>query len=445
MRPPGPHRATTAHLQALYPFVSDAGMDGPGALIGRDLFGGPFCFDPWELYRRGRLTNPNVVVLGQLGRGKSTFIKTLVWRQIAFGRRAWIIDPKGEYGRLAEACGTEPLVLAPGGHCRLNPLDPPLAGAEPEAVIRARVDLVTSLLDSSLRRPLGAEERTAVEMAVRLASARRPVPVLDDLVDALLDPQPAAAASVRTSVDRLAETGRVAALELRRMVGGDLAGMFDGPTSLSAGIEAHVVVIDLSATFSSPALPLVMTCATAWLQSALARADGVKRLVVVDEAWAILSDPATARWSQAVFKLSRALGVANVIVVHRVSDLRAAGQDGSTEQKLADGLLADSETRVIFGQPVAEAKATGLELGLGRVETETIARLARGVALWRVGERSFLVEHIVGEHERYLVDTDEAMRPDPRQLPGSEADVSGIDPSVGADERPGEANRAEIE
>ena len=417
MRPPPAHRATTAHLQAVFPFVAGGGLTAEGALIGRDLLGGPFCFDPWELYRTGRITNPNVLVLGQLGRGKSTFVKSLVWRQVARGRRAWIVDPKGEYGPLAAACGSAPIALAPGGATRLNPLDLPSArptGDDGRDGLRSRVELVASLLVSSLRRALAPEERTALELAVRAVSApaRRPsaVPTLPDVVGALLQPDAAAAAEVGTDADGLARAGRPVALELRRMVQGDLAGMFDGPTSSGVDLNAPVVVLDLSATFASPALPLIMTCTTAWLQSALAQADGVKRLVVIDEAWAILNDLAIARWSQATFKLSRALGVSNVVVAHRISDLRAAGADGSAEEKLAAGLLADSETRVLFGQPPSEAEETGRALGLSRAQITALARLPRGMALWRVGDRSFLVEHLLAEEERALVDTDAAMR-----------------------------------
>lgn len=413
MRPPPAHRATTAHLQAVYPFVSDGSLASVGPLIGRDLFGGPFCFDPWELYRIGRLTNPNMIVLGQLGRGKSSLVKSLVWRQLPLGRRAWIVDPKGEYGPLARAVGCEPITLRPGGSVRLNPLEIPAArlgtGGGAEA-IRVRTELAASLVASSLRRMLSPEERTAIELAVRSACDRRGPPTLPDVVAALLDPQPAAASEVGMDAYGLAAAGRAAALELRRMVLGDLAGMFDGPTSAGVDLAAPVAVLDLSSTFASPALPLIMTCATAWLQAALATTDGIKRLVVIDEAWAILNDLATARWSQATFKLSRAFGVANVVVVHRVSDLWAAGAEGSTEEKLAAGLLADSETRVVFGQPVSEAQSTGRMLGLTATEVDVVGRLARGLALWRVGGRSFLVEHLLGEEERVLSDTDGAMR-----------------------------------
>ena len=78
---------------------------------------------PGTFIARACLTNPNLIVMGQVGRGKSTLVKALVWRQVAWGRQAWIVDPKGEYGALARACGATPLRLAPGGAIRLNPLD----------------------------------------------------------------------------------------------------------------------------------------------------------------------------------------------------------------------------------------------------------------------------------------------------------------------------------
>ena len=415
MRAPAAHRATTAHLQAVYPFVADGGPGRFGPLLGRDLMGGAFFFDPWELYRSGRITNPNVLVLGQLGRGKSTFLKTLVWRHYAFGRQAWIIDPKGEYGPLAAAAGCTPLRLAPGGPIRLNPLEVPGAaaagtgGADPESRVGPRLSLLTSLLTSASGRAPGPAERTALEMAVRTVSDRHLQPTISHVIAALLEPDADAAASVRTDRAGLAADGRPAALELRRMATGDLAGLFDGPSTATVDLRSGIVVVDLSATFNSPALPLIMACATAWMQAALAAADGTKRLVVVDEAWAILADLATARWSQATFKLSRAYGVANVVVVHRLSDLRASGADGSEQQKLAEGLLADSETRVVFGQSPSEAELTGRMLGLSRAETGLVGQLPRGVALWRMGTRSFLVEHLVGTAEAHLVDTDAAM------------------------------------
>jgi type IV secretory pathway VirB4 component len=419
---PPAHRATTAHLQALYPFLAEGGLGSRGVYIGRDLFGGAFVYDPWELYGSGGLTNPNMLVVGQIGRGKSSFVKAFLWRQHVFGRQAWVIDPKGEYGPLASACATTPIRVAPGAGVRLNPLEPgPQAGGrDRRQLVRRQGELLCSLAAASLGRPLLPAERTAAELALTAVCHGSDVPTLPAVVDALLAPSSESASAVYTDVAGLASDGREVALDLRRLVDGDLAGMFDGPTTAGIHLDGPLVVLDLSALYASPALGLLMTCATAWLQSTLARQDGRHRLVVVDEAWAILGNLAIAKWLQACFKLSRAFGVANVAVLHRFSDLRAVGADGSEQQRLAEGLVGDSETRVIFGQPPSEIDGATQLLGLTTTEAELLPQLPRGVALWKVGQRSFLVEHRLARPEAALVDTDRAMTGGPhRQAAGS--------------------------
>jgi len=108
------HRATTRHLQAAYPFMAEGGLGGRGVYVGIDAYGGSFAYDPWVLYQRA-LTSPNMLVLGRLGMAKSSLVKTYVWRQVVFGRTAWVIDPKGEYDALAAAFGVRPIRLEPGG------------------------------------------------------------------------------------------------------------------------------------------------------------------------------------------------------------------------------------------------------------------------------------------------------------------------------------------
>jgi hypothetical protein len=39
--------------------VSEAGLGHEGVLIGRDLLGGSFVYDPFALYRHGVVTNVN--------------------------------------------------------------------------------------------------------------------------------------------------------------------------------------------------------------------------------------------------------------------------------------------------------------------------------------------------------------------------------------------------
>jgi type IV secretory pathway VirB4 component len=397
------HRLTTAHLQAAYPFVAEGGLGAPGSYIGRDLFGGAFVYDAFELYAAGVLTSPNMLVAGQIGRGKSALIKTYLWRQRAFGRRAVIMDPKGEYGALAQACGVTPIRLEPGGKLRLNPLD--------RRVTRdAQLRLLHAISSAALERTLSPTEKTALQLALDSAAARAPeATALPLVVDALLHPAPDAGESVGASQASVIDWGREVGFELRRLVAGDLAGMFDEPTSVSIDLNAPLVVLDLSAVYDSDALGILMTCAAAWLQGLLAQQSSTKTIFVLDEAWAILANLGIARWLQSSFKLSRAYGLQNIAVLHRFSDLTATGAAGSHTERVARGLLSDAETRVVLGQSAAEIAATKELLGLTATEAELLPSLDRGVALWKVAQRSFLVEHRVGRSETALVDTDSRM------------------------------------
>jgi hypothetical protein len=156
-----------------------------------------------------------------------------------------------------------------------------------------------------------------------------------------------------------------------------------------------------------------MTCAAAWLQGVLAADSDTKTIFVVDEAWAIMANLGIARWLQASFKLSRARGLQNIAVMHRFSDLTATGSQGSQQERVARGLLSDTETKVVYAQPHSEVAATRDALGLTETEAELLPQLERGVALWKVGERSFLVWHRLGRTETVLVDTDHRMRSGP--------------------------------
>ena len=395
-----------------YPFQAQPGLPGRGVYLGGDLLsGGSFAYDPWALYP-ATLTNPNALVVGSVGSGKSTLVKIYLHRQVGvFGRQAFVVDPKGEYASLAEALGMAVIRLTPGGTVRLNPLDPgPLGERDPMTVTRGRSEMVANLAAAGLGRRLGPEERAGLDAAVAHLHDRAIArPVIGDVVDALLSPSTEMAHRLRTSQVALGQAVREVALELRRLLAGDLAGMFDGPTTVPVDWSGRGLVLDLSTVFGSDALALVMLCATSWLQTVLASDTGPRRIVVLDEAWAVLRDLGSARWLQASYKLSRSYGVANVAVVHRLSDLQAQGADGSEAVKLAQGLLADTETRVIFSQPASEvAPATEL-LGLTDTEAQLLTRLRRGRALWKVGRHSAVVDHVVGPAEHPLVDTDMRM------------------------------------
>lgn len=400
---PRAHRATTAQLGAVHPLVASTALATPCSYVGRDLAGGSFGFDPFSFYQAGILTNPNVVVAGQIGRGKSSFVKSFLWRQAAFGRQAWVLDPKGEYGALAAAWGARPLRFGSPAGASVNLLEAAPPGAAGSA---AAASLVASLLEAAMGRLLRPAERAALQAAVEAGRAGR-LATISSVAEALMAPSETDAKSLGTDVAGLAKDGRELALELRRLAAGALGRILDQPTTPGVDLSGPVLVMDLSALHGSELLGLVMGALLAWLGARASRDGSAKRYVVLDEAWAVLDDPGVARWAQVNWKLARAWGVSNIAVVHRASDLSCGPAPGAVTR--AEGLLADSETRVVFAQPQAEAEASRAVLGLRRAEAALLPSLGRGVALWKIGSRSFLVRHRLGGVEGEMVDTDAAM------------------------------------
>jgi type IV secretory pathway VirB4 component len=395
-------------VSAAYPFLAEAGLGGRGVLVGEDLLsGGSFCFDPWVLYRDGVLTNPNVLLAGVIGVGKSCLAKSLICRSLAFGRRAYIPgDPKGEWTPVARAVGGQAITLGPGLPHRLNPLDagPQPAGTSTEQwqaiIAQRRRELLGAITETVLGRPLLPVEHTALDAALGVAiSGAATLPhVVAELLDPKVDgPEPA---------DRLREDGRQAAHALRRLVHGDLAGLFDGPSTVTVDPAAPLVSLDLSrVTGSDQLLALVMTCASSWMEAALLDPHSGQRWIVYDEAWRVMAQPSLIRRMQAQWKLSRAYGIANLLIIHRLSDLDAVGDAASQSRALAAGLLADCSTRITYRQESDQLTGTATALGLTSAETALLPDLGVGEGLWRIGTHSYLAQHQLTSNELAIFNT----------------------------------------
>lgn len=409
------HRATSDVLAGAYPFLAEAGLGNEGVYVGQDAWsGGGFCFDPWELYRQGVLTNPNCLLAGVVGKGKSCLAKSLATRSIAFGRRVYVPgDPKGEWSVVARAVGGAAIQLGGGTPNRLNPLDPGPrprnleSGQWAQLVHTRRRVLLGSLAESALARPLASVEHTALDTALHEAVAGTDVPTLPGVVDALLSPTAAVPGATQ---EELTKDGRELAHALRRLVKGDLAGLFDGPSTVTFDPALPMVSLDLSQIQGSDQLiAMVMTCTSAWMEAALSDVESGQRWVIYDEAWRLMRQPALLARMQSQWKLSRGLGIANLLVVHRLSDLDAVGDADSEARALARGLLGDCSTKIVYQQEVSEASRTARDLGLSSAEQQQLPHLQCGEGLWRVGGHAFVARHVVTPNELELFETDGRM------------------------------------
>jgi hypothetical protein len=72
--------------------------------------------------------------------------------------------------------------------------------------------------------------------------------------------------------------------------------------------------------------------------------------------------------------------------------------------------VADASTRIVYHQDESQVPLTRSLLGLSETESRLISTLSAGQALWRVGSRSFVVQHYRSRLEAKLTNTDTGMR-----------------------------------
>jgi len=119
------YRASTAEIGGVFPFVGAEALAPTGASIGVDARSGAgFCVDPMGWVLAEITSNPNLVLFGKPGTGKSTTVKAILFRLMLFGVRTLVAgDVKDEYEKLCRAVGVEPFALGVGMPARINPLD----------------------------------------------------------------------------------------------------------------------------------------------------------------------------------------------------------------------------------------------------------------------------------------------------------------------------------
>lgn len=424
------HRLSTAHFQAAYPAMAEAGLGSMGVYIGQDQHGGSFVFDPWWLYEMGLLMDANTVILGMLRNGKSSLIKSYLWRQLVFGRLPEVLDPKGEYDPLIAKMGGVTLTLRPGGGLRINPISRAIARQGSVAALddlARRQGVLSGVAQSVLERPLSPVEAIALAMALQVADDRQDGAEVDvtHVIDELRSPSKEMLAMLAMDKTQAQNGTRDVMLSLEQLRTGAMAGMFDGPTEGagdnvwdSPALSVNLSALKAGSGGSDRALAIAMLATGSVLdakrieraQAARARGRAIDKTIRVnDEFWRALAIYGIGEQERASFKLSRSSGVQYVRAMHRLSDLDSAGDDGTRVQALAQGLATDCSTFIIYRQRKKDALRTAEHLELSPTEASLITKLQQGQALWRVGSSTFLVNHVRSEIEIPLVDTDEAM------------------------------------
>jgi hypothetical protein len=360
------------------------------------------------------ISSPNEVILGDVGAGKSSFTKTVkILRPLILEkRRAVVFDKKdqageGEYANVVRRYGAEPIrFTTDGSGTTLNLLDPMIARGTGVKGQSRLLNIATRLGRGD--QPLTEWEEEALRAGLKLTLAsfdEGRIPVTADVLPNLgrIVDDPAYADLSPAARDALHHAG----LSVRWTLNGlldEYGGLLDGETSPHVDLGHKLTSFDLSQLpDDGPAVPVVMAIGHQWLLGRLRQDRGWATTVAYEEGWHLVAGP-SAHLIKANQKLSRGLGINNVFVMHKGTDI-PPGSPGIT-------IIQEAQSIYIFrqGRP-DDAIWCQDTFGLEPETADTIQNLRDGHFVFKYGTHPEThVQHIRSPWEVHLTNTDEALQ-----------------------------------
>ncbi|WP_082032367.1 PrgI family mobile element protein [Nocardia vulneris] len=399
----------TTALAAAFPFDSPqlpatdpAALSSPdGVLYGRDAAAGLLFWDRFGEH----VDNHNAVVLGRSGSGKSYLVKAEILRSLYRGVETVVIDPEDEYRRLSEAVGGTYIHLgAPG--VRLNPFDLEVhtradgkRSAPADALTRRKLfaHTVFQVLLGAQTPAQRATLDTAVSAAYTAAGVSedpttwtRPAPTLAMVREQLL------ACGSNLGTDLATALAPFTA-------GGAFAGLFDGPTTTVP--DGALVVFSLRELPEELKTVGTLLALDATWRHVANPSTRRPRLVVVDEAWLLMRQPAGAEFLYRAAKSLRKHWAGLTVATQDCADVL------STD--LGKAIVANAATQILLHQAPQAITEVAAAFALSDGEQQFLLTAARGHGLLAAGAHRAVFASLASPSEHDLITSD------PSELTGS--------------------------
>ena len=395
------YQSTTVQLAGLYPFVAGSGSPANGVPIGRHmLWHEVVCLDPLQWLRDGLVTNTGIFLIGDPGVGKSALSKRLMRGMAAFGVKPMVLgDTKGEHTAVIEDLSGQ-VVRVGRGLDRINPLDSgPLgqvitrlpASARDQLLLEVRGRRLSSLLALCLLvrgtrgRPISNGEEVVLGAAVDVLTQRldRGDPTVPDVLALIREPT----AELIAASEEDPEAFRAASRELRQtlslLLEGPMKGVFDGPTTRQLDLDAPAVSVDISRVAAAGDQLVAAAILSTWavgyqaVDAAAALAEHGLRprqrfFMLQDEGWRALRGAAgLVDHADALTRLARSKGIANMFVTHSLRDLEALPTE--EDRAKAQGFVDRSAIVILAGSRMKELNRVSAITPLAEAEKNLVA------------------------------------------------------------------------
>jgi hypothetical protein len=373
------------------PTTTERNLDSPSLAASLLNVAGDLYEPSGHLYGRARTTGApivldrfarashNAIVLGQTGTGKTMATGAEIVRCIMQGIRVLAVDPLGDYRRLTAELGG--LYIEPGsGEAGLNPLA--LTGERSASALTAKLQILVSLV-SAMVGSLSRDERPVLDIALRRVY---------ELVGITSDPathgEPPPTLAGLLEVLRATPGGGSLATRLERWAIGSLALVFAGRAPSLR--DQQLVVVGLASLTDPEVRSVAQLAALAMLWDAV-RIDLSRKLIVVDEAWKVMRQPAGAAFIEELARSAR----------HYHAGIQLATQDivEFLRSDFGEPIVKQCDIRILLGQTPEGADALARYFDLTPAERRSLIHARPGEGLLFVGRSHVAYEAVVSRRE----------------------------------------------
>lgn len=372
-------------LGEMFPFVRKTYYDPTGLHYGIHRHTGTWVvLDPFAQ----ELSNGTTLVLGQSGRGKSTFLKAFVDGAVPMGHRVVVVDLENEFRPLCEDLGGVYIDLQRGSNVRMNILDlnPQAADAPAQGL-----SVLKGFIRAAISRPLSdIEEGPVIHQAyVRVLQEAgidhqnprtwgRTPPRLSDFVLAL-----------RQAEQR--KEGEALAACLFAYTEGMYAEDFDTRTNVD--IQSSPLVVFGLRDVAPDMLPMRIWQIQNYIWSHVVTPGQLTPThVIIDEGWHLLRYPHMVADLSAMARRFRKYYAGLWLATHFVEDLLASSD--------AKSICDTADTVVLFGQKQTAAPVLGQLFSLNQAEVAELPRLGKGEAILLYGSQTHIPLYVPVDRER---------------------------------------------
>ena len=379
----------TSPVASSFPFISSELTSDNGILYGVNRHNNSLI-----LFDRFSLQNANFVVFATSGAGKSYTIKLEVLRSLMLGTDVIIIDPEKEYLHLAEAVSGTYVDISLSSKNKINPFDLPRAigDASTEDIIRSAVITLKGLLRLMLGK-LSVEEDTILDRALIETYASKDITPESDLAKI--------EAPVMQDLQKILEGmegARSINLRLQKYTTGTFSGLFNQPTNVD--MRNQLVVFSVR-DLEDELRPIAIYSIVNYIWNVV-RSEIKKRILVIDEAWWLMTNEDSAKFIYALVKRCRKYYLGVTTITQDVNDF--------LNSPYGKAIVTNSALQLLLKQSPASVDNIQRIFMLTEGEKYLLLECGVGEGIFFAGTKHAAIKVVASYNEDQLITSD------PKQL-----------------------------